>query len=71
VNVQVLLLPLEFLCCPDRGFNSFFVFVKKEGLRCEVDDVANAANSMLYGILRREALLQNSTELIIAAVVVT
>ena len=45
--------------------------MEKEGLYCEVDDVANAANSVLYGIPRREALLQNSTELIIAAVVVT
>ena len=71
VNIQVLLLPLEFLYCLNCDFNSFFVFVKKEGLYCKIDDIANAANSVLYGIPRREVLLQNSTELIIAAVVVT
>ena len=71
VNIQVLLLPLEFLCCLNRDFNSFFVFMEKEGLYCEVNDIANTANSVLYGIPRREALLQNLTELIIAAVVVT
>jgi len=71
VNVQVLLLPLEDLCCPVRDINGFIVFVKKEGLYCEVNDVANAANSVLHGVPRREVLLQNSTELIVAAVVVT
>ena len=67
----MLLLLLEFLCCLNCDFNSFFIFIKKEGLYCKVNDVANIANLVLYGILRREALLQNSIELIITAVVVT
>jgi len=33
--------------------------------------VANIVNLVLYGILKREALLQNLIELIIAAVIVT
>ena len=33
--------------------------------------MANIVNLVLYGILKREALLQNLIELIIAAVIVT
>jgi len=71
VNIQVLLLPLEFLYYLNRDFNSFFVFVEKEGLYYKVNNMANIANLVLYGILKREALLQNSTELIITAMVIT
>ena len=67
----MLLLLLEFLYCLNCDFNSFFVFMEKEGLYCEVNNMANTANLVLYSILRREALLQNLTELIIAAVVIT
>jgi hypothetical protein len=49
----------------------FFIFSKKEGLYYKIDDIANAANLVVNSNLNREALLYNSTELIIAAVVIT
>jgi len=52
-----LLLPLEFLYYLNRNFNSFFIFMEKEGLYYKVNNVANTVNLVLYGIPRREALL--------------
>jgi hypothetical protein len=62
---------LELLCGLYCELYGFFVFGKKEGLYYEIDDVANAANLVVNSNLSREALLYNSTELIITAVVIT
>jgi hypothetical protein len=71
LNYKPLLRSLELLCGLYCELYGFFIFGKKEGLYCEIDDVANATNSVVNSNLSREALLYNSTELIIAAVVVT
>ena len=52
-----MLLPLEFLYCLNYNFNSFGIFIEKEGLYRKVDDIANAADLVLRGVLGRDALL--------------
>ena len=71
LNCKLLLCSLELLCGLHCKLYSFLVFSKKEGLYCKINNMANAANSVVNSNPSREALLQKSTELIITAVVVT
>jgi len=57
LNIEPLLFGLKFLCGLYCELYGLFVFGKKEGLYCEIDDIANAANSVVNGNPGREALL--------------
>ena len=57
LNIKPLLFSLEFLYSLYYELYSLFIFSKKEGLYYEINNVANAANSVVNGNLGREALL--------------
>ena len=57
LNTKPLLFGLEFLYGLYCELYGLFVFGKKEGLYCKIDNVANVANSVVNGNPGREALL--------------
>ena len=69
--IKPLLLLQELFCLLYCKLNGVFVFGEKKGLYRKVNDVADTSNPVVNGKPGRETLLQNLTELIVTAVIVT